>query len=78
LKLTASANAGTKEEAIKLALQKLAKKTKKAEKSGKRPAALPKVEKTWTNGLIGFGAKVSREFVDIKPTSSRRNRWRRR
>jgi hypothetical protein len=78
LKLRASANADTKQEAIGLALKKLAAKSQKAKHQGKKPVSLPKVEKTWRNGIIGYGAKVSREFVDIKSDSSRRKRWLRR
>jgi hypothetical protein len=52
LKLRASANADTKQEAIGLALKKLAAKSQKAKHQGKKPVSLPKVEKTWRNGII--------------------------
>ena len=73
-KLKATATAGTRDEAIRLAKREL---VEKARRKKKRLTSEPKVEKTWVQGLFGYGAKVSAEVADIGPRSTRRSLWRR-
>jgi hypothetical protein len=72
-KLRATATAATEDKAIELAKQKL---KEKASKEKKRLVTDPKEDSTWVQGLFGYGAKVSAEYVDAKPSSPRRLRWR--